>query len=139
MNKRLFLFLVGLILTSHVGQAQSKFKDFSTVDGVVFSTRWTHEKWLSKKSPLILSVKVKNTNSHAVSYTLGVEFFLNARMVEQNPAAEYCLKAGRTAKGKLNGTYFKPENLTEQEVRSDWFEFQLSGLEVSKVETCESK
>lgn len=139
MNKKLLILCFIFLGSVSQMMSQKKFIEFSQSNGVVFLTKWTHEKWYSRKSPLILSVKVINKNESTVEYSLGVDFFLNGKLAEQNHPVTYCLKSGKSAQGKLNGVYFKPKNISEQEVMSDWFEFELTGLEVNPVDSCPSK
>lgn len=95
------------------------------VNGVEFYTKWSHEKWWNKKSPKVLLVKVKNTNSLAVNYTMGVEFMSNLKMVEESKEEDYCLSQYATAKPRKNGLLFKPAG-------TEFDSFELTGLEIEK-------
>jgi len=120
--------LVGLLSVS----GYSQFVLQKEVNGVEFYTKWSHEKWWSKKSAKVLLVKVKNTNELAVKYTMGVEFLNNLKMVEESKEEDYCLGQFATAKPRKNGFVFKPAG-------SDFDSFELTGLEVEKQLVYECK
>lgn len=109
--------------------ANSQFSLYKTVNGVEFYTKWGNEKWWSKKSSKVLLVKVKNTNSLAVRYHLGVEFFKDMKMVEESKVEDYCLDQYSTAKARKRGLVFKPNEVHPATLDS----FELSGLKVEKL------
>ncbi len=121
--------LVALVFSIVSFAAQSQYTLHKEVDGVQFYTKWGNEKWWSKKSPKVLLVKVKNTNSLAVRYTLGVEFFKNLQLIEAGKEEEYCLSQYSTAYPRRAGLVFKPnDNASVNEMDT----FELSGLDIDK-------
>jgi len=109
--------------------ANSQFTLYKAIDGVEFYTKWGNEKWWSKKSSKVLLVKVKNTNTLAVKYTLGVEFYKNLQLIEVGKEEEYCLSQYTTAFPRRRGLVFKP---SEASSINEMDSFELSGLEIDK-------
>ncbi len=122
------IFLIAFIAVFSFS-ANSQFTLHKTVDGVEFYTKWGNEKWWSKKSPKVLLVKVKNTNSLAVRYTLGVEFFKDLQLIEAGKEEEYCLSQHATAYPRRAGLVFKPNDAASI---NEMDTFELSGLDIDK-------
>ncbi len=116
-----------LIAFSMTGPSQFLLK--KEVDGVQFYTKWGHEKWLSKKSPKVLLVKIVNTTPYAVEFDLGVEFFMNMMLIEESKAKSYCLSGGKTLLPRVSGLLYKPEGVDPDSLDS----FELSGLDIKKA------
>ena len=64
--------LVVLTFALAVNNIRAQYTLYREVSGVEFYTKWGREKWLSKKSPKVLMVKIVNTGSKAVDFDLGV-------------------------------------------------------------------
>jgi len=83
-----------------------------------------------------LELKVQNTGSSALTYQLGLDFFLNGVHIENIPSSEYCAMPGRTYTGKLNGVYFEPEKFNFAQVRDSSVSLEVLPLEILEVQKC---
>lgn len=131
-NLMLFtFFLIGSVTL------QAQFQLYREVGQVSYYTKWSHEKWYSKKSPKVLLVKVVNKSSFAVQFDLSVEFYKNLVMVEQSGPFTQCLGSGKTLLPRMSGFVFKPAEINPAEIDS----FELSGIEgtVLDVSGCPEK
>lgn len=117
------------------GMAQN-YEEYTTVDSLVVSTKWQEGK---KGKPSLLFIKVQNQSSSDLKYTLGIDFFFEGRTVESSEETEYCLKSGQTKMGKLNGIYFQSSKLSNEDLKSPDFEFELTGLDIERIENCPKK
>jgi hypothetical protein len=122
MKSLFFIILISAIGLSAAGQYQL----YKEVNQVEFYTKWGREKWLSKKSPRVLMVKVVNKGSHAAEFDLGVEFFRNLVLVEESKPASQCLSAGKTLLPRMSGLIFKPAETNPDEIDS----VELTGLDI---------
>lgn len=125
--KKIILFIVVAI---SVQTSAAQYVLYKEIDGVEFYSKWGHEKWLSKKSPKVLMVKIVNTGPTAVEFNLGVEFFSNLMMVEESPEKPFCLSAGKTLLPRMAALVFKPAGSSPEKLDS----FELTGLELVRME-----
>lgn len=93
----------------------------------------------SSKTPLRLNFRVDNNNAYAVTYDLGAEFFHDTKQVDLLPVSQYCAKAGKSYKGKLNGVYLEPKNIDLQMLKDSVISIEPEPLNVTQVEICEKK
>jgi len=124
--KRIFL---AIVMFHFLPSFQAQYELKKEVNGLQVFTKWSHEKWWSKKSDKVLLVKVANTNEVAVSYDLGIEFYKDLQMVEESKAENYCLGAHKSILPRWKGIVFKPS----PEVRDVFDSFELTGLDVEKL------
>jgi hypothetical protein len=123
--------LVVLVLLFSVSFAVSaQFQLYKEVGQVSYYTKWSHEKWYSKKSPKVLLVKVVNKSSFAVRFDLSVEFYKNLMMVEESEQVTQCLSSGKTLLPRMAGLVFKPAELNPEEIDA----FELSGIEATVLD-----
>lgn len=108
--------------------ADAQYQLYKEVEGVEFYTKWGREKWLSKKSPKVLLIKVVNKGSLAVDFEMGVEFFKDMIMVEESKPSSMCISAGKTLLPRMAGLVYKPAEVNPEEIDG----FELSDLEVTK-------
>ena len=126
---RLALTCIVLLLFSQ--QMNAQYDLYKEVQGVQFYVKWSHEKWWSKKSPKVLLVKVKNNNTTAVDYTLGIDFFVQMKQVESRKEESYCLGQRTTASPRVKGLVFAP---SPEILSQSGFTFELTGLDVELKE-----
>lgn len=107
--------------------------------GVKVYTNWKQLKKPanSTNTPVMLSFWVENTNNFDVNYDLGAEFFHDTRQIEKMPNMKLCAKAGKSYKGKVNGTYLIPENVSWEMVKDSIVSLEMMSLNVMKVEKCD--
>jgi hypothetical protein len=123
MKRLFFIFLITTFGLSAAGQYQL----YKEVNQIEFYTKWGREKWLSKKSPRVLMVKVVNKSASAVEFDLGVEFFRNLVLVEESKPVSQCLSSGKTLLPRMSGLMFKPADANPDEIDS----VELTGLEIT--------
>jgi hypothetical protein len=121
--KLIFVLIIAMICSLN---SQGQYQLYKEVNQVEFYTKWGREKWLSKKSPKILMVKVINRGSFAVEFDLGVEFFKDLALVEDSKPVAQCLSAGKTLLPRMSGLMFKPLEYASDKIDS----FELSGLDI---------
>jgi hypothetical protein len=105
-------------------------------DGVEVDYKWSHTKLFNKTSPLELRLRFKNTNEHAVKVVFSVDFYMNLKLTESSEDVELCILPGKWKTGRTNGVYFQPENLTNKQIRSDDFHWEINEITVEITETC---
>lgn len=105
-------------------------------DGVEVDYKWSHTKLFNKNSPLELRLRFKNTNEHAVKVVFSVDFYMNLKLTESSEDVELCILPGKWKTGRTNGVYFQPENLTNKQIRSDDFHWEINEITVEVTETC---
>ena len=81
-------------------------------DGIEVSYRWSHP--AGKPSELLL--KLKNTSAEDRDVDLVIDLYYQGRTVE-SLMADTCIRSGQVLNGKLNGIWFKPEQLTTAQIK----------------------
>ena len=134
----IYVFVVALVFmgTSQDVTAQRRYVDHTTKDGVTFQYRWVNSKWLDKNSPLELRLKIKNDNDYPVSVSYGVEFYMGPVMEESSEITELCINRKLAKTGRLNGMYYQSAKLNNEQLQSKDFYWEISDLEIEKVESC---
>lgn len=130
MNRISLLFLLSALTLSCAAQ---KYKSYTKVEGVQISTKWTEASRFKKDAPLQLMIKAENLNEYAVKIEVGVMLFLDGILEESSAPTTLELKAGQSLQGKLNGLYFESDVLSNSQIKSDKFDFEIE-LEVTSVE-----
>lgn len=138
--KNIFFFLTILVFTLsniELGAQRNPYQELKTVDGVVIDYKWSNSKPLNRNSPLELRLRIRNTNEHAVKVVFTVDFYMKLKLTETSEEVELCILPGRWKTGRTNGVYFQPENLTNKQLRSDDFHWDINDMTVVMIETCE--
>ncbi len=130
----LAFFTLGFMETS---AQKNPYQEFKTVDGVIIDYKWSNSKPLNRSSPLELRLRIRNTNGHAVKVVFTVDFYMKLKLTETSEEVELCILPGRWKTGRTNGVYFQPENLTNKQLRSDDFHWDINDMTVEVTETCE--
>lgn len=125
--------LIGLNFSA---QGQKKYTLIHDDHGVQFFTKTGKAKRDDGGSETAIFLKVVNGNDQDCSYSFGLDFYFKGKATDSMPVMKYCLKAGRTAQGKMNGVYFQSDSLTDEQMASDDFEFELIDLELNQGEKC---
>lgn len=139
--KHLFrLFVIAIFFISGLeAYSQEQYQHYVTEDGVVIDYKWSHSKLLNKTSPLELRLRIKNTNEHAVNLTFVVDYYMGPLLHESSEEVELCIRPGALKLGKMNGVYFVPETLSNEQIRSEEFKLEINGISVTKTEECPAK
>ena len=81
-------------------------------------------------------VWVKNENSSALEYDLGIEFFLNNKLEESSGVTRKCAKPGISYKGKVSGVYFEPVGIKASDLADSLVTVEFAPLNVSPIGEC---
>jgi hypothetical protein len=117
-------------------QSQRRFVDHSTVDGVDIQYRWANSKWLDKNSPLELRLKIKNNNSYPVRVSYEIEFYMGPMMEESSDLTELCINPKLARTGRINGMYYRSARLSNSQIESEDFTWEINDLTIEEVESC---
>lgn len=129
----LFFILAG---TTQDASSQRRYVDHSTVDGVEIQYRWANSKWLDRNSPLELRLKIKNNNDYPVEVSYVIEFFMGPMHEESSDVTELCINPKLAKTGRINGMYYQSSSLSNQQLESDEFSWEIEDLEIVEVESC---
>lgn len=134
MNKLIIL----LASVTMVSCAKPTWISLAKEEGLEVSAAWKEVKRKPGESggDVRLEMKVENTGKSAVTYQLGLDFFLNGVHIENIPSSEYCAMPGRTYTGKLNGVYFEPEKFSFAQVKDSSVSMEILPLEILEVQKC---
>lgn len=100
-------------------------------DHVSVSYRWNSP----PGKPTELLLKVVNSGDSAQQLHLGLDLYYQGFTVEQF-SADTCIPAGRTFKGRLNGIYFIPKQITAEQAASPDTKVELTEFTAHPVGKC---
>ena len=115
---------------------QSRYVDHSTEEGVSIQYRWANSKWLDKSSPLELRLKIKNNNDYPVEINYAIDFYMGPVHEESSDVTELCINPKLAKTGRINGMYYQSSRLSNQQLESDAFIWEIRDLEIDRVESC---
>ncbi len=117
----------------------AKFKSIQSNEGVEFSYKWKNSKFFDKTSPLVLVVKVKNSNNYAVEVTYTVDYFWQGITKASSDEKVVCVKQKKAIvlDGRKQG--FDTGNFTNDEILSENFIMELNGIKVEKTDLCKKQ
>ncbi|MFO7923718.1 MAG: hypothetical protein R6U58_08515 [Bacteroidales bacterium] len=139
--RRFFVFTIFLLLfsaagTVHISEAQVRYIDHSTVEGVDIQYRWVHSTWIDRSSPLELRLKIKNNNDYPVEVSYVIEFFMGPMLEERSDTTRLCINRKLAKTGRINGMYYQSNKLTNEEIESDEFIWEINDLNIKQVASC---
>ncbi len=139
--KKLFGLFLMLMFVLQFANAQKtnelpKNKERRVIDSIEFSHKWVREKWYLLKSPKVLKIKAKNISSKNVKIKFSVDFYVNGTIRESSDTVQVCMKPGVTRSGRKNKMVFKPAELSQEEMKSESFQFEISNLEIIRMRSC---
>jgi hypothetical protein len=129
--------IIFFITTSFSVCAQFGYKQYQKVNGVIFSYKWgtNMNKEEGEKRPALL-IMVKNENEFDVDFSYSLDFYYEGILRESSDSAQYCIKAGKTMIGKLNGIIYPINNFTQEQIDNKDFNFVINDIEVIKSDGC---
>lgn len=127
MPRALLLFA---LLAASIG-AHAQYVKKGRVNGVDLAYRWRHP--AGKPSELL--IRMENTAGGDRRVSLQVDLSYQGLTVELL-SADTCIKAGAVLNGRVNGTYFRPQRLTTEQIRSGDVEVDLTNTSVEETGTC---
>lgn len=135
-----YIVLIAILLFAFAGTKalaqDTPYQQKMIEEGVEVDYKWSHTKLFNKNSPLELRLRFKNTNEHAVKVVFSVDFYMNLKLTESSEDVELCILPGKWKTGRTNGVYFQPDNLTNKQIRSDDFHWEINEITVEVTETC---
>jgi hypothetical protein len=131
----LLIFFFPLLAMTHAS-TQKEYIPVSTEDGVEFSYLWKRSRVIKKDSPMILFLKIHNSNAYHASVDFTVDYFWNGIRSASSDPNSLCIKAGKTAKGRMKNLTFQKTGYSDQEISSVNFTLDLSDVTITEVETC---
>lgn len=139
--KKIFAFAVLTLILAfstgiHETNAQRRYTDHSTVEGIEIQYRWGNSKFFDKSSPLELRLKIKNTNSYPVNVTYDIEFYMGAVLKETSDETELCINPKLAKTGRINGMFYRSNSLRNSEIESEEFSWEITNLEIERTESC---
>ncbi len=123
--------------SSHDTSAQRRYVEHSEVEGVIIEYRWANSDWRDSDSPLELRLRIRNRNRHAVSVNYVIEFYMGPKLVESSDLTELCIRSRRSKTGRLNGMYYQSGTLSNEELESEEFSWEIRDLEIEEVDGCD--
>jgi hypothetical protein len=136
MRHLIFLFLTALVFCSSTVFGQSKFQEKTKKDGVSIYYKWSHQNPIDKASPLQMVIKTVNENDQAINVSFLILYYIDGVLKEKNEVENFCIKAGKTANGRFNGLVFSTANISNAQIESDNFEWELSDVKIEKLDAC---
>jgi hypothetical protein len=129
-------FLFVFISSSQESSAQRRYVDHSTAEGVEIQYRWANSSFFDKSSPLELRLKIKNTNDYPVSISYDLEFYMGPVLEETSDETQLCINPKLAKTGRINGMFYRSQTLSNQQLESDQFSWEITNLEITRVESC---
>lgn len=117
--------------------AQNPWLPLMEKDGISIDYRWSNEKPFDRNSQLELRLRIRNSNDHHAQLNFSVDFYMGPLLHESSEEVEICLNPGRTLHGRLNGVYFRTTTLTNEQIRSEKFKFEINDLVVTEAAACD--
>ena len=133
------LIISSIILINGNLIAQKDYQNLTSNEGIDISYKWKHSKILKKDSPLILFLKLKNTNDYNATVKFTVDYFWNGIRNASSEGNNICIKANRSVKGKIKKMTFDTAKFSDEDLFSENFTLDISGFELKKVENCKKK
>lgn len=131
--------LVSLLFLSSVAdlKAQNQTYQFKEIqEGVKFSSRWSDTKWHRKESPQALCLRILNTNTYAIEVSFAIGFYFEGMEKETMMPTTICLAPGASVLGRKNYLCWVSESLSNADLESNDFEWELLEVVVKQVESC---
>ncbi|MGD1846916.1 MAG: hypothetical protein ACFB10_16120 [Salibacteraceae bacterium] len=107
----------------------------SIQEGVKVSSKMTHSRWKREESPLMLCLKLHNTNTYAVNFTFTMEFYQYGMVAETMEPVTVCLKPDETLVGRRGSLCWLSESLDNAVLQSDAFDWEMNDVSVTALET----
>lgn len=128
--RKKFLMLFPLILSSLLSFGQFFYKSHSIVDSVEISYKWKEV----KDGPKELRLKFKNKNVHPVLIDLSVDYYMTGVLEESSPLENFCVNGRSMVAGTLDGVIITSSNLSNKQLNSDDFKFEINDISVERVD-----
>lgn len=115
--------------------AQDTYTTKTSNDLIDIQAKWKYPVKKGVEQPAELLLKVVNSSDKLVSLTFDLEFSIGIQTAETFHV-DTCVKAGKTMNGKLNGLYFVSGSLSNAQLKSDDFDWEINELSTAEIDTC---
>ncbi|MEQ8323786.1 MAG: hypothetical protein RIC15_00615 [Vicingaceae bacterium] len=105
--------------------------------GVKVEYNWSPSDKKDDKSSRQLCLILTNSNDHIVSFTFTLQFLINNEVFEEGIAQTFCIKAGKSLKGKKYGLCWISEEISNSEMDTESFSWRLGNKQLEKKEACD--
>lgn len=138
MTKKIQLISLLLFLSTSIF-AQCKYEEYTTKDNVELSYKWKRTKLFDKTSPKVVLIKLENENDYSALISFKADYYLDGVLEETNTITDFCMKANKTYRGKINGIILETEKLNNGDFRQDGFKLEFNDIKIEKTEGCSSE
>ena len=119
--------------------AQKDYQSLTSNEGIDISYKWKHSKILKKESPLMLFLKLQNSNEYHANVNFTVDYYWQGIRSASSEPNSICIKSNRTAKGRIKKLTFDRAKLSDEDVLSDDFTLDISEIDIERVDQCKRK
>ncbi len=116
---------------------QSDYHVFDTIQEVKVDYRWQRERFFSRDSNAVLNLQLTNLSEEAVEVVFVATFFRNDQALFETPDFFVCIPAGERVRGGRAGLRFMADGITMSTVARDWFDWDITYMEVVPVLGCD--
>ncbi len=117
--------------------AQRGYTEQIRKEGLRLSTKWGNAKDADGQRKTALLIAVENTSGQALEYSYAIRFYYEGILRESGVMETECIESRKSKVGKVSGTYFIPEKLSETQIKSGDFSYEIDDFEVKAVDVCE--
>ncbi|MEE4176432.1 MAG: hypothetical protein V2I46_02880 [Bacteroides sp.] len=132
----LMIFLAAALGFSNPTFAQRGYEDYGTEEGIRIQYSWGREKITKAEGNAALSLRLTNTHDYPVRVVLDISFYRDHQELFESRENVYCLEAGQSLRGALAGMRFVAEGITLNDIREEWFSWEVAEIAVEEVSGC---
>lgn len=136
------ILLLAIVYSFMYGNLHAQKKEYTPVineNGIEISYRWTHSKILKKDSPLMLFLKIHNSNDYHAALEFTVDYYWKGIRNASSEPSFICVKSGRSARGRIKKLTFDRAKFSDEDLMSENFTLDIPDLRVEKVERCKKR
>ena len=142
MKKTIVFILMFIMSSSLIFSQEAPSGTFSVwsqhvlIDGVKVSHIWEQSDKKDANSLLQLCLIISNANSYSVKMEFTIVYYFKGEIHEETLIQKICLKAGKHIKGGKNGLCWISEELSNEEIQSSDFKWEMGEFSIKEVESC---
>jgi hypothetical protein len=134
---KLILILPAVLMLLNISVlAQKNYDPVIKEDGIEISYRWGPSKILKKDSPLMLFLKINNSNEFNAEVTFTVDYYWKGIRKASSEPNQICVKSMRTAKGRIKKLTFDRAEFSDGDLRSENFTLDVTGIKIEQTDCC---
>jgi hypothetical protein len=135
-RKSYILIIFALFYNTSNGQLFYKNK-LEPRDGIEIKYKVRHVKMFDKNSPVMLCLKLTNTNDSDVNLKFEVEYSTGFTTKYKSGEVDICIPKNMTRRGKARGLAFELNSTDKNILASEDIEWEFTTLKIDKIEKCE--